>query len=83
MNRRSEIVRDFARWVAYCSVSGVADEREIYAALDRVDFSPLFDRSRGGESAGGRKHERRKQRIQARVWFGMLVLLVLAVLLTL
>ena len=36
-----------------------------------------------GESTGGRKHEGRKQRIQARVWFGMLVLLVLAVLLTL
>ena len=47
MNRRGEIVRDFARWIAYCSVSAIADEGEIYAALDRVDFSPLFDRGRG------------------------------------
>ena len=45
--RKAALVRDFARWVAQCSVSGVADESEIYAALDRVDFSPLFDRERG------------------------------------
>ena len=47
MSRRGEIVRDFARWIAYCSVSHIADEGEIYAALDGVDFSPLFDRERG------------------------------------
>jgi len=51
MSRRSEIVRDFARWVAYCSVAAVADEGEVYAALDRVDFGALFDRERGGVSA--------------------------------
>ena len=51
MSRRGEIVRDFARWVAYCSVSGVAGEGEVYAALDRVDFSPLFDIERGVVSA--------------------------------
>ena len=51
MNRRGEIVRDFARWIAYCSVSNIADEGEIYAALDRVDFSPLFDRERGRATA--------------------------------
>ena len=51
MSRRGEIVLDFARWVAYCSVSGVAGEGEVYAALDRVDFSPLFDRARGVVSA--------------------------------
>ena len=51
MNRRGEIVLDFARWVAYCSVAGVAGEGEVYAALDRVDFSPLFDIERGVVSA--------------------------------
>lgn len=51
MNRRGEIVRDFARWIAYCSVANIADEGEISAALDRVDFSPLFDRERGGVTA--------------------------------
>ena len=51
MNLRDEIVRDFARWVACCSVAGVADEGEIYAALDRVDFDPLFDLKLGGVSA--------------------------------
>ena len=50
-DRKAALVRDFARWVAYCSVSGVGDEGEIYAALDRVDFSPLFDRERGRVSA--------------------------------
>ena len=48
---RDAITRDFARWVAYCSVSHIADEGEFYAALDRVDFSPLFDRQRGRATA--------------------------------
>ena len=48
---RDAITRDFARWVAYCSVSHIADEGEVCAALDSVDFSPLFDRARGRVSA--------------------------------
>lgn len=51
LDHRDAIIRDFARWIAYCAVAYIADESEIYSALDDVDFSPLFDRGRGRVSA--------------------------------
>ena len=51
LDHRDAIIRDFARWIAYCAVAPVADESEIYSALDGVDFALLFDRERGLVSA--------------------------------
>ena len=48
---REALVTDFARWVASCSVRSNAPVRarkDIYTALDVVDFETLFDRYLGG-----------------------------------
>ena len=42
---REELVTDFARWVASCAVDSNApliSRAEVYAALDAVDYTPLF-----------------------------------------
>ena len=43
---RQELVTDFARWVSSCAVSAFPPE-EVYAALDTVDFTPLFQSDLG------------------------------------
>ena len=58
---RERLVQDFARWVATCAVrsnSPVRARAALYAAIDAVDFAPLFDRERGpiGESEFGVWH---------------------------
>ena len=51
LDHQDAIIRDFARWIAYCAVAHIAGESEIYSALDGVDFALLFDRERGRVSA--------------------------------
>ena len=43
---RERLVTDFARWVSSCAVSAFPPE-EVYAALDTVDFTPLFQSDLG------------------------------------
>ncbi len=59
---REELVTDFARWVASCAVRSnapVRSRREVYGALDAVDFTPLFraDLGRIGPAEFGAWHE--------------------------
>ena len=68
-SRRERITREFARWIATCAIDkdalGVSDD-DLYAALDRVNFEPLFDDGLGAviDAEFGDWHERAVDRMR-------------------